>query len=163
MLNCSNFDSGSGTDVNISFKSCGINKVYKDGRHTAEQRRLKIQQQHKDANERLNHASFSSPFASTPLHIQMTSDRSVGIRLIHITVFCLCLLRARLQRRHPPPPRQLTFHIQYTMSGKGHRCFGFSLLVLLYDGKSPRSLRYINISMLLSKACKGQAITVHFQ
>lgn len=89
----------------------------------------------------------------------MTSEGSMGIYLTDISVFCLCLLCARYQC-HPPPPHKLTFPIWYTMLGKGHHYFGFSPLVLLNYMKSPQSLPYINIFMLLSKACKGEG---HFQ
>lgn len=68
-----------------------------------------IQEQQKDTSEKLNHVSFL-PSRLDTLHIQMTSEGSMGICLIDITVFCLCLLCAGLQC-HPPPPCKLTFHI----------------------------------------------------
>lgn len=61
-----------------------------------------IQEQQKDTEQRLNHVSFL-PRCLDTLHIQMTSEgSSVGICLIDITVFCLCLLCARLQYHLPP-------------------------------------------------------------
>lgn len=68
-----------------------------------------IQEQRKDTYERLNHVSFL-PSCPDTLHIQMTSEGYMGIRLIDITVFCLCLLCATFLY-NPPPPCKLTFYI----------------------------------------------------